>query len=95
MSLSVYYTPIAKETFVDTYHFIQEKYGGKTANKFKLKAEKIIDLISENPLMYKSSNIAENVRVGYITKQTALFYRVSSDSIHLLFFWDNRQDPIS
>jgi hypothetical protein len=44
--------------------------------------------------MYKALAIDENVRVGFITKQCSLIYRVTDTEIHLLYFWDNRQEPL-
>ncbi|HTE00669.1 MAG TPA: type II toxin-antitoxin system RelE/ParE family toxin [Mucilaginibacter sp.] len=93
MSLQVFYTPRSKETLESVYNFINDKFGTKSADQFLLKAEKIIALVTEHPFMFKASEIDDNVRIGLITKQTSLFYRVTDTSIHLLFFWDNRQEP--
>jgi len=58
------------------------------------KAYKTIDLAAKNPYMFKSSSIKENVRIGLVTKQTSFFYEVHENEIIILFFWDNRQEPI-
>lgn len=50
--------------------------------------------MSANPLMFKASAIDENVRIALITKQCSLFYRVTETAIHLLYFWDNRREPL-
>lgn len=94
MSLNVYYTPRSKETLNHVYNFIDNKFGRKSAEKFVAKAEKTISLITQYPFMFKSSMIDKNVRIALISKQTSLFYRITDTSIHLLFFWDNRQEPI-
>lgn len=94
MSLQVFYTPRSKETLTSVHDFIHDKFGLKSANQFVLKAEKIVSLIVDQPFMFKASTIDYNVRVGFISKQTSLFYRVTDTSIHLLFFWDNRQEPV-
>jgi plasmid stabilization system protein ParE len=94
MSLSIFYTPRSKETLSSVYNFIQNKFGISSAEKFGTKAEKTISLIAEHPFIFKASAIDKNVRIGLISKQTSLFYRVTDTSIHLLFFWDNRQDPV-
>jgi len=93
MSLKVYYTQPAKETLLVLYTSIQSKFGKRSADKFLLKVEKTVDLISEFPFMFKSSSIDEHVRIGLITKQSSVFYRVTDESITLLFFWDTRQEP--
>jgi plasmid stabilization system protein ParE len=94
MSLNLFYTPRAKETLVSVYNFIYNKFGARSADKFTAKAEKTIALIAQYPFMFKSTNIDEHVRIGFISKQTSLFYKVTDNSIQLLFFWDNRQEPI-
>src|ERR1700741_1989484 len=94
MSLQIAYTERPRETFNAVYNFIKNQFGEGPADKFALKAEKTIALIAENPFMFKASSIDTNVRIGFITKQTSLFYRVTDESIHLLFFWDNRQEPV-
>ena len=94
MDLEIYYTPHAKQTLQQTYNFINNKFGANTADKFVVKAEKTILLIAKYPYMFKSSTIDKDVRIGLISKQTSLFYRVTDKSIHLLFFCDNRMEPL-
>lgn len=94
MSIQVLYTPDSLETLASIYNFIRGEFGSKSADTFVSKAEKTINLISQFPLMFKSTSIDENIRIGFISKQTSLFYRVTDNSIQLLFFWDNRQEPI-
>lgn len=36
--------------------------------------------------MFKESSFEINVRIGLITKQTSIFYRVINSSNHILFF---------
>ncbi len=94
MSLAIFYTPRAKETLHSVHSFITQKFGVKAANKFVVKAENTISLIAEQPFMFRASTIGPDIRVGLITRQCSLFYKVTGDSIHLLFFWDNRQEPL-
>jgi len=94
MALDVFYTKRAKETITSVYLFIQQKFGDSVADKFIKKAEKTIKLISEHPYMFKESSFEVNVRIGLITKQTSVFYRVTNNAIHILFFWNNQQEPL-
>ena len=34
------------------------------------------------------------VRKAIITKQTSVLYKVNKTHIEILFFWDNRQEPV-
>lgn len=86
MALSIFYTESAKETITSVYLFTPQKFGDRVADKFIKKTEKTIKLISEQPYMFKESSFEINVRIGLITKQTSIFYRVINSSNHILFF---------
>jgi len=44
--------------------------------------------------MFKASLIEDSVRKGFISKQTSFFYEIHENEIIILFFWDNRQEPM-
>ena len=96
MSLAVIYTPPphARTIFISINSFIVVKFGERTAKKFIDKADKIIELIAQQPFIFKDSGIADDIRLGFITKQCSVFYRAIAENIQLLYFWDNRQQPI-
>lgn len=94
MSLQVFYTPRSKESLESVYRFILDRFGELSADKFISKADKTINLISQQPFIFKASDLDEKIRIALITRQCSLFYKVTETSVHLLFFWDNRQDPI-
>jgi plasmid stabilization system protein ParE len=93
MKLEIILTPTAKDTFLATISFIQLKWGNKSAEKFVEKTYRVLDTISQQPYIFKAHK-ESNIRKGIITKQTSIVYRVSANHIELLFFWDNRQEPI-
>jgi len=93
MSLPVYWTGEAKETFDAIVYFIEEPWGEKEAGKFVKRTQKLLSTIASQPYLFRAS-IKENVRKGLISKQTSVFYEIDADSIIILFFWDNRQEPV-
>lgn len=93
MSLAIAWTDDAKQTFDDTVIQIESKWGTRSAERFVREAHKIINSISNQPYLFKAS-YTENVRQAFITRQTSMFYEVHSAHIVILFFWDNRQEPI-
>jgi plasmid stabilization system protein ParE len=93
MSLAVEWTDDAKETFDSIVFFIEIKWSEKEAKIFVKRAQKIISLITDQPYMYKAS-LNNNVRQAVITPQTSMFYEVHSQFITILFFWDNRREPL-
>ena len=94
MSLDIIFTDDATEMLLSITNLIESKWGAKQAEKFLSKVYKTIDLISKQPYLFKASAIEENVRIGIVSKQTSFFYEIQESEIIILFFWDNRQDPI-
>jgi len=93
MSLSILWTDEAKETFDIIVNFLENNWGSTSAKKFiEVTLQKII-LISGQPYLFKAS-ISKNVRRAVITKHTSMFYEVSNEQIIILFFMDNRQEPL-
>ena len=93
MSLAVFWSEEADETFEAIVLFIENGWGEKRAEIFVKHTQKVLSLISNQPYMYKAS-ITGSVRQAVITPQTSVYYEIHDDYITLLFFWDNRQDPI-
>ena len=44
--------------------------------------------------MFKALSQNENIRKALIHKNCSMFYEIKGHAIMILFFWDNRQDPI-
>jgi len=89
MSLALFWTDEAIETFDSVVLFIETKWSKKDADKFVQHTQKILRLIADQPYMYKAS-LNNNVRQAIFTKQTSMFYEVHDEFITILFFWDNR-----
>lgn len=93
MSLAIVWTDEAQQTFDDTLFQIEAKWGERSAGKFVKETNSIINSISSQPYIYKAS-LTENVRQAFISRQTSMFYEIRSTYIVILYFWDNRQEPI-
>jgi len=93
MSLAVFWSDEATETFDSIVLLIEIKWGERQAEIFVKHSQKILSLISNQPYMYKAS-INSSVRQAVISSQTSLYYEIHDGYITLLFFWDNRQEPI-
>jgi plasmid stabilization system protein ParE len=93
MGLEVRWTEEAEVTFDHIVSFIQDRWGIQSSNKFINKTKNTLLNISLQPLLFPESGI-ENVRKAVITKQSSVFYEVYPNHIMLVFFWDNRQDPL-
>jgi plasmid stabilization system protein ParE len=93
MNLAIMWTPEAEQTFEATFNQIEAKWGSASAKKFVQTANRIVATISTQPYMFIAS-YTTNVRRATVTKQTSMFYEVHTAHITILFFWDNRQEPL-
>ncbi|MHA4737426.1 type II toxin-antitoxin system RelE/ParE family toxin [Dyadobacter sp. MSC1_007] len=84
----------AVETFDAIYDQIEQRFGTATAKKFELTVVNTLESISLRPYIFKATRENENVRKGWINKNCSFFYEVTESQIQVLFFWDNRQEPL-
>ena len=94
MSLEIIFTDDATDILLSITDFIENKWSSKQADKFLEKVYKTLDLLSKNPYMFKVASNNYDLRIGLISKQTSFFYKIQENEIIILFFWDNRQEPI-
>lgn len=94
MGLKIVFSEDAIDTLLSTISFIENNWNSRQAEKFLEKLYKTLTLASQNPYMFKAFMLSNNTRVGLISKQTSFIYRIQEDEIIILFFWDNRQEPI-
>jgi plasmid stabilization system protein ParE len=94
MAFNVIFSDEAIETFQSIGQQIQVRWSEKEVNEFRKRAYKVVDIISVYPLIFQAVNKTENVRKAFIHENCSMFYSVNSTHIEILFFWDNRQDPI-
>jgi plasmid stabilization system protein ParE len=94
VSLTLIFSRQAKETYAAIQAQLYNRWGDVVLKKFERKTVKTLDLILQSPLMFKSIPDNPNIRKGLIHKNCSVFYEVKPNEIEVLFFWDNRQDPI-
>lgn len=92
--MKVVWSENAEITFDMIVLYIEAKFGVFSAKKFIAKVDSVILSISNQPYIYKSSSFNDNVRKATVTKQCSLFYEINQETIQLLYFWDNRQEPM-
>lgn len=90
--MQVIWTEHAHYTFDSILTQIENNWGEQQALKFYLDTHQKITFITVNPLLYKESSIP-NARHAVISKQTSMLYEAGADTIIILFFFDNRQEP--
>ena len=93
--MKISWTPAARETYFNVLEYLEQAWTEKELHNFIIEVEKLLAQIAKNPEMFQASRKKKNVRKGFITKHTTLYYRVKprKKELELLTFWDNRQDP--
>ena len=74
-------------------NYLIEYRSPEIAEKFANKVLHIINLISINPHLGKFRNDLECNEI-VITKYISLYYIINNNFIHLIRFYDNRQQPL-
>ncbi|MFO7791095.1 MAG: type II toxin-antitoxin system RelE/ParE family toxin [Bacteroidota bacterium] len=93
MALKIKWTKRASKTFHNTVEFIEEKWSERSAKKFVIKINCFLILLKNQPEMGKIEVDDKGIRGFVISRQTTVFYRIKKDTIILLKFFDNRQNP--
>ena len=93
--MKIYWTPTAKATYLRIINYLEISWTSKEVNNFMDEVDSLLDQITLNPYMFEASRKKHNVRRGFVTKHTSLFYRVKPRKkvIELLVFWNNRKYP--
>ncbi|OOQ60219.1 type II toxin-antitoxin system RelE/ParE family toxin [Mucilaginibacter pedocola] len=94
MIYEVTFTKRANSTFISVQDQLFDKWGQRTLSKFEKRTEKVLKTLSHSPFSYQALEDNPNIRKAYIHKNCSLFYKVRDNKVAILFFWDNRQDPI-
>lgn len=94
MALTISFSEEAYETLFGIGIFIEETWGYSYAEKFIQSVYTKIDLISIQPFMYEPISLNSKVRKGVVSKYTSFYYQVYQEEIRILFFFDNRQEPL-
>lgn len=84
----------ANETFDSIQDQILNKWGEHSLKKFDERIYEVLQLLAKSPFIYEAVAEYPTVRKAIVHKNCALYYKVSKERVILLFFWDNRQDPI-
>ena len=91
--MQVIWTPEAEATFNQNIAYLQQEWNDKVIERFIDKTDKLIILISEQPLLFPFAHKKKSIRKCLVVKQVSLYYRVQKDTVYLITFWNNYQHP--
>ncbi|MCO5230489.1 MAG: type II toxin-antitoxin system RelE/ParE family toxin [Chitinophagales bacterium] len=88
----IVWTLNAKEELEKTIEYLENNFSDKEIKKLVQKIEDITELISQNPNLFQKSENNQIYKV-VILKFNTLYYRSTNESIEILSFFSNRQNP--
>lgn len=94
MSFEIKFSPKAESTFEDLVTLLNQRWGEKFVNEFKNKVTKSLDVISETPFIFPVAPENAELRKCVIHKNCSMLYRMRNDMVEIVYFWDNRQEPL-
>lgn len=92
MSTEIFWTPLAKASYLNIVTSLQENWSEKVRSKFESIVDKRIAQLLKNPRLaplHKHYNFRKLV----IHKHVSLFYTLEENKVIILLLWDNRTDP--
>ena len=93
MSRKIRISQIAERKLELLFEYLLEEWSYKVKSEFVKKLDKNIQIIKEQPESFPKSEKQDGLRKCVITKQTTLFYEFNEKEVHILTFFDTRQDP--
>ena len=94
MKYTIIFSSEAIDTFESIKEQVRERWGNKTVVEFEKRTRQVLGVIETSPFVFQSIALNDNIRRGFIHRNCSMFYEVSETQIEILFFWDNRQEPI-
>ena len=92
--MQIIWSKNAQITFDAIVVYLENTFGNNVADKFIAKADSSIQTIASFPNLYKAISLKQNVRKATISKVCSFYYEINDNTIVILYFWDNRQEPI-
>lgn len=92
--MQIIWSKNAQITFDAIVVYLENSFGNNVAKKFIAKADSSIQTIASFPNLYKAISLKQNVRKATISKVCSFYYEINDNTVVILYFWDNRQEPI-
>ena len=93
MSREIRFSKRAAIKLENLLNFLEKEWSIKVKNDFILKLNRTLSNIQQFPESFPESLSKKGLRKCVITKQTTIFYKNDRNSINIVTFFDNRQNP--
>jgi plasmid stabilization system protein ParE len=94
MSFEIKFTPEAEETYDALASQLHQRWGERFVIKFENRVSKSLNTISATPFLYPIADENTEVRKCLLHKNCSMLYKIYDETVLIVCFWDNRQDPI-
>ncbi len=91
MAKKIEWTPESILDFESVIEYLLGRWSEKEVNHFIVSTEIVISFILENPKMFRKTG-KKNIHEALITPHNLMIYKVYSDQIIILKFWDTRKN---
>ncbi|WP_445736495.1 type II toxin-antitoxin system RelE/ParE family toxin [Mariniflexile sp.] len=88
----ILWTDHALKELYETYQYLELYFTERELKKLSSELDRTLRLISQNPYLFPMSEL-NGVRGVVIKKFNTLYYREYQNSIQILSFFSNRQNP--
>jgi plasmid stabilization system protein ParE len=89
------WSPEADLDLEKTLEYLEKNWTEKVLIDFLNEQFKVLDWISENPVIFMKSKDESSIRKYVFSKHHTLYFEIFDTHIHLLRIFDTRQDPTS
>ncbi len=93
MAYKILWTEEAVENLGEILDYLENKWSSRKVINFKVSLNKQIELTSNFPQLFPTSEQSPRLRKAVLSKQTTIFYEVKEDVIFIVYLFANRKDP--
>jgi len=93
MVLNIKWTKRAKTNFDETVQYIENEWGGNSAQKFVRKVDHLLQTLKIHSEIGKIEIKEKEIRAFVFSRQNTVFYRIKENRIIILAIFDNRRNP--
>jgi hypothetical protein len=93
MAYRIVYSSIAEKTFLQNIAYLEKEWTIKEVRNFLQKTQDILDILKSDPHIFSKWERNTSVFKVIVVKQITMFYAVEGQTISILLFWNNYQDP--
>jgi plasmid stabilization system protein ParE len=89
----ILWTDYALRELEITIECLQSNWTDRELRNLAFEIEETLNLLSHNPNLFQATDSRKDIRRVVIAKHNSLYYRVKSNTIEIISFFSNRQNP--